>query len=293
MENLSEELKKVYPIESQESTAKQEKSQKESESNDNKKTANEQDPYVAYDVRLSQLKKSLDKEGVCVCEGQKWVGFKFPVGHDDFGRLTPCVCSDSTENRKQILVKASRLPEEKGFSDYWVSWNSGCNRGYEKCIDWSQGEDEPFVTLIGNTGVGKTHLAIASGWALIGRGLPVLFYQSSDLMHDLQNGMGREDRDFERRLNQVKQCQNLILDDVGREYSTDWTLSILHELIDYRYSNASLRTLITTNHSLAELRSIIGEPAVSRLTDSYHGTLVVMDGRDIRPRLSGLKDVKK
>ena len=75
------------------------------------------------------------------------------------------------------------------------------------------------------------------------------------------------------------------LDDLGREYSTDWTTAIFHEIIDYRYNNNNnLQTLITTNHSLTELETILGLPVVSRLTDFTASTVVIMDGEDVRNR---------
>ena len=90
---------------------------------------------------------------------------------------------------------------------------------------------------------------------------------------------------LDKTINRAKSAQNLILDDLGREYSTDWTTAIFHEIIDYRYNNNNnLQTLITTNHSLTELETILGLPVVSRLTDFTASTVVIMDGEDVRNR---------
>ena len=246
---------------------------------------------VSTDTRLPELERKFLAKGVCGCEGLKWVGFHLPVQHPDFGKSVACVCAakDLDGSRKDIIVRASNLNnfESKKFSEYYLSWNTGCKYGYEQAIAWTQGENEQFLTLYGATGVGKTHLALASAWGVIGRGDPVLFYQSSDLIRALQQSI--KTGELETIVNQVKSIPNLVLDDLGREYTTDWTTSIFHEIIDHRYRNHQLRTLVTTNHSLEELNEIVGVPVVSRLTDSIVGNLVVMDGKDVRPRITELQ----
>tara|TARA_R100000458_G_C8269225_1_gene244010 strand:+ start:428 stop:1276 length:849 start_codon:yes stop_codon:yes gene_type:complete len=246
---------------------------------------------VSTDTRLPELERNFLAKGVCGCEGLQWVGFHFPPLHPDFGKAIQCVCSSqgTADNRKEILVRASNLNEfeKKQFSDYHLSWNTGCKYGYEQSIAWTQGENEQFLTLYGATGVGKTHLALASAWGVIGRGDPILFYQSSDLIREMQKSI--KVGELELIVNQVKSIPNLVIDDLGREYTTDWTTSIFHEIIDHRYRNHQLRTLVTTNHSLEELNDIVGVPVVSRLTDSSRGNLVVMDGTDVRPRITELQ----
>lgn len=238
---------------------------------------------VPLDKRLPQLKTEFYKRNVCTCEGLEWVGFHFPTTHSDFGRVIPCLCvlNSQTQSRKEILVKASNLHERKLFEDYDLSLNPNCKDGFDVSKKWVTETTTPMVVLYGQAGVGKTHLAVASAWGKLGLGKPTLFYTASELIRELQAGVGSHE--LENIIGKVKSAQNLILDDLGREYSTDWTSAIFHEIIDYRYNNSiSLNTLITTNHSFAELEKIIGVPAVSRFTDIIASTVVVMDGKDVR-----------
>ena len=148
-------------------------------------------------------------------------------------------------------------------------------------IKWVNEQITPILVLYGQTGVGKTHLAVASGWAKIGLGKPVLFYTATELIRDLQSGVSKGNLD--EIIDNVKSAQNLILDDLGREYTSGWTTAIFHEIIDYRYNKQiNLNTLITTNHSLEELEKILGVPVVSRLTDFTASSVVIMDGDDVR-----------
>lgn len=238
---------------------------------------------VPLDKRLHELKSEYYRKNVCACEGLEYVGFHFPVEHQDFGKVAPCLCvmHSATSSKKEILTKASNLHDNKTFADFDLKLNPQCEKGFDIAKKWVTDETTPIVMLYGQTGVGKTHLAVASAWSKIGLGKPTLFYTSTELIRNLQSGVSKGTLD--ETISNVKSAQNLILDDLGREYTSGWTTAIFHEIIDYRYNNKDrLNTLITTNHSLDELEKILGLPVVSRLTDHVASSVVIMDGDDVR-----------
>jgi DNA replication protein DnaC len=238
---------------------------------------------VPLDKRIGELKSEFYKQNVCSCEGLEYISFHFPVQHPDFGKYARCLCAleSQSTSKKEILMKASNLHDRKMFEDYDLKLNPNCKAGYDAVKDWVNDESTSILMLYGQTGVGKTHLAVASGWAKIGLGKPVLFYTATELIRELQSAVSKGNLD--QLINNVKSAQNLILDDLGREYTSGWTTAIFHEIIDYRYNkHVSLNTLITTNHSLSELEKILGLPVVSRLTDHLASSVVIMDGEDVR-----------
>ena len=238
---------------------------------------------VPLDKRIHELKSEYYRKNVCSCEGLEWITFHFPIEHQDFGKYARCLCSleSETSSKKEILVKDSNLHENKTFADFDVKLNPQCEKGLDIAKKWVTDEATPIVMLYGQTGVGKTHLAIASAWSKIGLGKPTLFYTSTELIRDLQSGV--KTGKLDEIIGNVKSAQNLILDDLGREYTSGWTTAIFHEIIDYRYNNKNdLNTFITTNHSLDELEKILGLPVVSRLTDHIASSVVIMDGDDVR-----------
>jgi DNA replication protein DnaC len=238
---------------------------------------------VPLDKRINELKSEFYKRNVCNCEGLEYISFHFPNEHPDFGKYARCLCAleSTTASRKEILVKASNLHDRKMFEDYDTNLNPECKEGLDMAIKWVNEKITPILMLYGQTGVGKTHLAVASGWAKIGLGKPVLFYTATELIRELQSGVSKGNLD--KIIDNVKSAQNLILDDLGREYTSGWTTAIFHEIIDYRYNkHVSLNTLITTNHSLTELEKILGIPVVSRLKDFTASSVVIMDGDDVR-----------
>jgi len=69
------------------------------------------------------------------------------------------------------------------------------------------------VFLVGPSGVGKTHIAMALGHEAVRRGIDVLFRRTYALLKWL--GSGRADGTFERKLKSIADVPLLILDDFG------------------------------------------------------------------------------
>lgn len=95
------------------------------------------------------------------------------------------------------------------------------------------GADSRGLMFIGSAGLGKTHLALAIADTVLSRGFDVLYASSAALAAQL----GREhfDRDNEDPwLDACKEADLLILDDLGTEYISQLTISVLYELINTR-----------------------------------------------------------
>lgn len=89
------------------------------------------------------------------------------------------------------------------------------------------------LMFIGSAGLGKTHMALAIADTVLNRGFDVLYTSSAALAARL----GREhfDRDAgDTWLDACKEADLLILDDLGTEYITQLTISVLYELINTR-----------------------------------------------------------
>jgi DNA replication protein DnaC len=64
----------------------------------------------------------------------------------------------------------------------------------------------------------------------------------------------------------AQECDLLVLDDLGREKMTEWTLERLHGVIDARWANLR-RTVVTTQVSGEKLLERYGDPILDRLRD--------------------------
>ncbi len=112
------------------------------------------------------------------------------------------------------------------------------------------------MLLWGDCGTGKTHLAIAVLKELIQqKGTRCLYRGYSALLKQLQATYSRQIVAHEETgvvlteysiLRDVTDVEVLVLDDLGAEKSSEWTLSMLYHVINERY-NQGRTTIITTN----------------------------------------------
>lgn len=103
-----------------------------------------------------------------------------------------------------------------------------------------------WLLLAGDTGAGKTHLAVAIAGARLRRGEPVMFTFVPDLLDHLRRAYAPESgTTYDRLFEEVKSTELLILDDVGAESATPWAEEKLYQLVVHRH-NARLPTVITT-----------------------------------------------
>ena len=132
------------------------------------------------------------------------------------------------------------------------------------------------IYLCGVQGAGKTWMAcrIAKGWLYRGMG-DARFVSSVKLLSEIGStygGDGSEEQVFAK----YAKCDLLIVDDLGKEVPSQWSMSKLFELFDDRYANKR-PTIVTTQFdltSLARRMSKGGDPEtamaiVSRFKEKY------------------------
>ena len=106
-------------------------------------------------------------------------------------------------------------------------------------------QNSPNLLFMGHTGLGKTHLALAIADAVLEGGHDVLYTSAAALAAQL----GREHFDYSNNDEWLAACQEadlLILDDLGTEYITPLTISVLYELIN-TLKQTPPPTIYTTN----------------------------------------------
>lgn len=139
------------------------------------------------------------------------------------------------------------------------------------------------VALLGKPGVGKSHLAAGTATAWAKRhGIRAEWVNVPQLLVDLRAEYGTDDFETRALVRTLRKSQGLVvLDDLGREKSSDWTSEMVYTLVNARYE-AMLPTFATTNLTPDELVANGYWPALSRLAED--GALVRVEGPDNRIR---------
>lgn len=186
--------------------------------------------------------------------------------------------------KAQRLREASNLGERfKGRT--FASFDAKRNKkAFETASKYANsdnlfGKSKNSLLFVGGTGTGKTHLAAAIANSLVDRGIQTRFGTFQAHLEEIKKEFDMSGQ--KHYLDDIKGSPMLIIDDLGKELKTDWTQSVLYDLVNYRYEHM-LPTVITTNLSADELANHCGSAVWSRLYEMCD--TVVMQGEDYRTR---------
>jgi DNA replication protein DnaC len=137
------------------------------------------------------------------------------------------------------------------------------------------------IIAVGNSGTGKTHIAIGLGLAACQKGLSVGFTTAAAMVHELI-----EARDEKRLLRQQRQLANyklLIIDELGYVPLSQTGAELLFEVFSQRYERGA--TIVTSNLPFDEWTSVFGsERLTGALLDrlTHHVHILEMNGESYR-----------
>lgn len=135
----------------------------------------------------------------------------------------------------------------------------------------------PSLLLYGKTGLGKTHLSLAVAGKAVESGYGVIYTSAQNLFNKLEKEkFGRSDGNTEET---ILDCDLLIIDDLGAEFTTQFTVSSLYNIINSRELEGK-PTIISTNLTPEQLTSTYSERIASRILSNF--VMLYFDGLDIR-----------
>ena len=136
------------------------------------------------------------------------------------------------------------------------------------------------LLLIGTTGTGKTHISTAIAKAIISQGFDVLYDSVQNIVNDFERDKFRSGYNSEQTSDKYNECDLLIIDDLGAEFVTQFSVSALYNLINTR-QNKGLSTIISTNLSASELAGKYEGRIYSRIIGADY-TVLRFEGDDRR-----------
>ena len=157
---------------------------------------------------------------------------------------------------------------------------------YRLCKSFAENFDNTDRNLFftGDCGLGKTYLSSAIANYLISNGVDVLYVSANSLFPILEDlHFNRDVSEGNRYLvSHALDCDLLILDDLGAEFSTQFTSAELFRIINSRMMDGK-KMIISTNMDFNELKKRYSERICSRIMGGFE--VVGFFGDDIRRKM--------
>ncbi|NLO48554.1 MAG: ATP-binding protein [Clostridiales bacterium] len=229
----------------------------------------------------------IDEKPLCdICSDRGYIGSK------------PCECLMrlyKEEQRKELsatlklgvetfdafnLAYYSNIPEP----DSKISARERMENIYEACLQYALkfNKNSPNLFFTGNPGLGKTFLSTCIAKEVSEKEFSVVYDTASSVFIKLEESKFSKSQDLEELHGEIiryYQCDLLILDDLGTEMTTAFTVSALYDLINTRLTSGK-QTIISSNLSIRDIRRRYSAQIASRLEGEYMN--LVFDGKDIR-----------
>ncbi|MBR6609821.1 MAG: ATP-binding protein [Oscillospiraceae bacterium] len=229
-------------------------------------------------------KKDLEMEYFCpVCKDTGFVN----------GRTCQCMKEEITRQRQKFLTVLSPAPQAdfETFNLDLYSKNARemsngmmvvpythMKRIYEYCLAYANHftTDNKSLLMLGSAGLGKTHLACAIANVVMASGYTVMYSSSQSLFSKIEQARFTD----EDVISDILSCDLFILDDLGAESMTNYSLSVLYNIVNTRMISKKPCIYTSNITSQAALQKRYGEKISSRLLGSCDTFFFV--GDDIR-----------
>jgi DNA replication protein DnaC len=201
-------------------------------------------------------------------------------------RLTELELATRSANALQARIKQAGFPVLKDLDAFDFSAAPGLSKPkileLARCAWIDQRQN---CCLLGSSGTGKTHLAIALGLAACRLGKRVRFFTAATLVNRLEET--QKQYQLERFLKQLDKLDLLVCDELGYLSFNRSGAELLFQVFADRYERSSL--LITSNLPFSEWQQVFqGERMTAALLDrlTHHCEIFEMNGESYRFRES-------
>ena len=201
---------------------------------------------------------------------------------DGFLYFTQAQVEKKKQNLIQHSVKVAGFPSVKTLSEFDFDFQESINK--QQIYDFNSLrfiDKKENIVFYGNSGVGKTHLAISIGVTAAQNRKSTYFIKCARLIEILKKAQleGR----LEERLKKFCGYKLLIIDELGYLPITKEESKLFFQLIDRRYEKHS--TIITTNINFSQWDDVFGDPLIaSAIVDRllHHSHVVKITGNSYR-----------
>jgi len=183
------------------------------------------------------------------------------------------------KQRFESRMRLANIPDRFnsiGFDEYKVS-NFGQKKNLAECKKYAA-EFAPGVNLIlcGETGTGKTHLAVAIVKAVIAEDNSAMYTRASAMLREVKSTYSSSSNSTEDDI--IKKYSSpdlLVIDEIGVQYGSEAEKNIIFEILNERYERVR-STIIVSNLAIEGIEQFIGSRLVDRLREGG-GSIVIFN----------------
>lgn len=192
------------------------------------------------------------------------------------------------QNRIARRVKAARFPALKELADFDFSAIPALDKA--RVLDLARGEylaKHETILLVGNPGLGKTHLAIGLGLAACRQGEKVRFWTAAALTNELLQA--QSELRLHRFIASALKQKLVVLDELGFIPFAPNEAQVLFTFCSELYERVAM--IVTTNLKFADWTQIFGEEKLTaalldRLTHHAHILELIGESYRFRQRMA-------
>jgi DNA replication protein DnaC len=216
---------------------------------------------------------------------------------NDFSTYLLRLCEQELIDRERRLIerriRAARFPTVKSLDSFDFTAMPSLNKALvlelARCEYLARREN---IIALGNSGTGKTHIALGLGLAACQKGLSVGFTTAAALVHELMEA--RDEKRLRRLQKQLAAYRLLIIDELGFVPLSKTGAELLFEVFSQRYEQGSM--FVTSNLPFDEWPEIFGsERLTGALLDrlTHHVHILEMNGDSYRLNQSRNRKLKR
>ncbi len=183
-----------------------------------------------------------------------------------------------TQYKMKKLLRMSGIKQVKTLNQFDWSFNSKISKNDILAFVHSPWIEQAFnLVLIGDTGLGKSHIASSICYEAILQGYPTACITAFDLVSRIHKAYNPASR-----IDYYAKIRVLCIDELGYTYHKKDDTDILFQIISKR--NEILPTIVTTNLAPKDWGSIFSATAASAILDrlSFNGRFITFEGRSYR-----------
>lgn len=215
---------------------------------------------------------TIEKNGISIqCDCMKKLMFE--VACDDINRIAPLKLS--TFDKFDYTLQ----PDEVISG---INLRENIKRIYLFCRKYAStfGEESKNLLMKGGPGLGKTHLSLAIANEVLHKGFGVIYASAPSLISKLEKEhFSYRYDDLSETEDAVTNCDLLIIDDLGSEFSNQFSTKTLYNILNNRILLGK-PIIISTNLSFENIESAYSTRFLSRIAGNC-GTLNFV-GKDVR-----------